>query len=373
MKVPFLEISREAAADLPDINRILSSVAESGTYLFGPRLEQFESDLAASLTLPADRVVACHSGTDALTLALLTAGVGPGDEVITPANTAAATAAAIVCAGAEPVFCDVRPDDWLLDIESCLASVTARTKGVIPVHLYGNAFDALELRRRLAGIGRQDIFVIEDAAQAQGALFRDEPVGTHGQFGAFSFYPTKNLAALGDGGALVCELPAHALDARALRFYGQEKKNMAKLPRGINSRMDEMQAGVLSFRLKRMAERLARKSSLQQQYDAAFRGLPLRRPAIAAGCTPAWHLYVVELESDVVREGFCKFLQGNGISTLVHYPRPLHQQPAFMRDRRPRLPVVEGLAGKIVSLPFSAFHTPAEAEWLQQTVISFFR
>ncbi|MGE3260735.1 MAG: DegT/DnrJ/EryC1/StrS family aminotransferase [Bacteriovoracia bacterium] len=371
VKVPFLDLKRDTLAEQTDIREILAAVAASGQYLFGPRLAQFESDLAEHLSLSRELVKVCHSGTDALTLALLAAGVGTGHEVITPANTAVATAAAIVATGARPIFCDVNPASGLLNIEDCLTRITRKTRAIIPVHLYGNAFDLEELRDALNRGGHADICLIEDAAQAQGATFKGKMVGTMGDYGAFSFFPTKNLGAMGDGGAVACKREESARRIGALRFYGQTERNLASIPYGINSRMDEFQAAILSYRLGRFHLAQKKKIALMEIYREGLRSLPLRLPAVSPYCVPAWHLCVAITDREEDRDPLRKFLAEKGVETLVHYPTPLHQHPAFLTDVS--LPGAEKLAKQVLSLPFSGFHSLKEIETVIEAVRGYFR
>lgn len=356
---------------------LLQKVVASGIYLFGPEKEKFERELAKFLEVESRSVVACHSGTDALVLCLLAAQVQAGHEVITAANGAIPTAAAIAQAGAQPVFCGVHPETWQMDIASCEKLINPRTRAIIPVHLYGNAFDIAELRRMLERVGRPDILIIEDTAQAFGATFQGRPLGTSGDFSAFSFYPTKNLGALGDGGAAWAKNPQHAEALRSLAFYGQPERNEALQPRGINSRLDEIQSSVLSLRLEGMSGNIARRASLMSKYREGLKGLPLRFSAVTPQARPAWHLAVVRAPSSTVREQLRAFLSESGIETLIHYPRPLHLQPAFLPLRQlenaSELQRAEQLCSEILSLPFSHVHSDSEIEAVISAVQGFFK
>lgn len=375
MKVPFLDLARSQASEKETVKALLAEVVDSGQFLFGPRLAEFERALAADLGVEADRVVACHSGTDALMLSLIGAGVGSGDEVITVPNTAIATAAAIVATGARPVFADVSERTHLLCAESMVRAITPRTRAVVPVHLYGNIVDIPALRAALVRAGRSDIVVVEDAAQAQGGFLGASPVGTLGDFSAFSFFPTKNLGAMGDGGALIARDPEGAARCRALRFYGQRERNFSEITRGLNSRMDEFQASVLSLRIRSLRANIERKERLLLLYREALARTELRLPESTGEARPAWHLCVVVTPDEPMRDSLRAHLARSGVDTLVHYPHPLHRQPAFCASESATaaLPIAEALARRILSLPFSAYHTDEEIAFVAQSVSDWAR
>ncbi len=319
-------------------------VLRSGRLLLGEELAGFESELAASLG-PDVRAVGVSSGTSALVLALRSVGVERGHEVVTVANGAVATVSAIRELGATPVFCDVREDSALLDLDALPARLTAKTRAVVPVHLYGNVVDVAALRERLD----PRVAIVEDCAQAQGARLADRAVGTLGDAAAFSFYPTKNLGALGDAGACVTRDPERADQLRSLRMYGFEGRPDAQRE-GWNARMDELQAAALRVKLPYLPGWIERRQALAARYVERLDGCV---PHFGAqpGSASAPHLFVVRVpDRDRVRDALSKA----GIDTGVHYPVPIHRMPAyrFLGVDEGRLPVTETLAREVVSLPF---------------------
>jgi dTDP-4-amino-4,6-dideoxygalactose transaminase len=294
------------------------------------------------------------SGTDAITIALLAAGVEPGDEVITAPNTCVPTIVGIERAGAVPVLADVEPETYTLDPAEVERRLTPRTRAILPVHLYGQTAD-MEALLELASA--HDLVVVEDCAQAHGATWQGRRAGSLGAAAAFSFYPTKNLGALGDGGAVVTEDAEVAAQARLLRNYG-ERERFEHVLRGLNSRLDSLQAAVLSARLPGLEAAVDRRRALARVYDDALTNTPLVRPAVGPGRGHAYHLYVVQAER---RNEFRARLEEQGVGTAVHYPTPVHRQPAYRDlDVPGGFPVAESLCDRVVSLPLSETHTDDE-------------
>lgn len=370
MQIPFFDIGRLNAVIDKELKEAASRVLGSGWYILGQECEAFEQALAADLGDVA--VIGCNSGTDALTLALLALNVGPGDEVITVAHTAIPTVAAICATGATPVFVDIYPDTWLMHPERIVEALSPTTRAVIAVHLYGNMADCLAIQAVLHGADRDDVALIEDVAQAQGALLHDRQAGTIGRFGAFSFYPSKNIGALGDGGAVCAGDSEDGNRVKVLRNYGQQDRYHATAPRGINSRLDELQAALLSVKLPHLKAWNRRKALLMDTYRHELDGLPLSFQAVTPGCTPGWHLCVVACHSKQVRDELQQHLQQAGVQTIIHYPIPCHLQPAFATARTTDLTVTESLAGRILSLPFSSVLTDTELSHVIQKIREFF-
>jgi dTDP-4-amino-4,6-dideoxygalactose transaminase len=317
-------------------------VLRSGRFVLGAEVEAFETAFAEYHDVP--HAVGVASGTDALELALRAGGVGPGDEVITVAHTAVATVCAVERAGATPVLVDVDPATGTMDPDAAAAAVTPRTRALLPVHLYGQPAD-MDALIRLAD--RQQLLLIEDCAQAHGARFGDRRVGTFGHLAAFSFYPTKNLGACGDGGAVLTRDPLLADRVRRLRVYGQIAQ-YHHLERGINSRLDELQAALLAVKLRHLDAQNRCRRSLAAVYERCLR--EVETPYEAPRSYHVYHLYVVRHpRRDWLREQ----LQRRGIGTQVHYPVPIHRQPAFqdLGYRPGSLPVSERLARTVLSLP----------------------
>lgn len=323
-------------------------VFESGKLILGPEVHAFELEFAQFLG-GGVHTVGVANGTDAISLILRAYGVGPGDEIVTVANTAVPTVSAIRETGARPVFCDVRPDTALIDVDKVPALVNERTKAVIAVHLFGNVVD---VPRLLALVGARGVKVVEDCAQCHGATLRTEAgermTGTMGDAAAFSFYPTKNLGAYGDGGLCTTTDAALAALLRSKRMYGFEEHYYAERE-GVNSRLDELHAAILRVKLRHLPEHVARRRALAAIYDEE---LPktVTRVAPAAHAQHAYHLYVVRVKDrDRVRQE----LDARGIGTGVHYPFPIHRMRgyAFLGYGDGSLPVTEQLAGEVLSLP----------------------
>jgi dTDP-4-amino-4,6-dideoxygalactose transaminase len=319
-------------------------VIDGGWYILGIRLSEFETAMARSVGAPY--AVGVASGTDALTLAVQAAGLKTGDEVITVSHTAGPTAAAILAAGCIPVLVDVAPETYCLDPAKLDMARTGRTRAVLPVHLYGHPADMDPI---LAFAKRHGLAVIEDCAQAQGARYRDRIVGTMGDANGFSFYPTKNLGALGDAGAVTCSDPALHERLRQLRLYGWRTPQLAEFPGGRCSRLDELQAAILLVKLRHLAESLAERRRLAARYDAALADLPVVPPAVAEGCIHAYNIYVIQADD---RDALAETLRLHDVLPGRHYPYAIHQQPGFAAARVPEsLAVTESLMKRILSLP----------------------
>lgn len=344
ISVPFVDLTLSYRQQQEAIDAAVSRVLSNGWFILGEEVRRFEAGFATYLDV--DHVLGVASGTDALLLALRALAVGPGDEVITVAHTAVATVAAIELSGAKPVFVDVDPTTYTLDPALLDAALTPQTRAIIPVHLYGQAVD---LQPILTFAHNHNLALIEDCAQAHGAAYQGQKVGIWGDAAAFSFYPTKNLGGIGDGGAVVTNRSDVAERLRLLRQYGWRERYISDIA-GYNSRLDELQAAVLRVRLHRLdADNQARQAAAAQ-YQIQLAGLPLILPQIGAAESHVYHLFVIQVnERDALRE----YLQAKGIGTAIHYPVPVHRQPAYQRlGYQPgSLPVTERLAGQILSLP----------------------
>ena len=327
--------------DRRDIARAIDRVIDSGWFVLGPEVDAFESEFAAASG--ARHAVGVGSGTDAITLILRALGIGPGDEVITPPLSAAYTALAVLMTGARPVFADIDPVRLTIDPAAIEAAVTPRTRAILPVHLYGQAAD---LEAILPIAARHGLAIVEDCAQAHLATCGGFPVGVIGIAGAFSFYPTKNLGALGDAGAIVTNDEGLAARVRRLRNGGQTTRYRHE-EAGINSRLDELQAAILRARLPRLSAWTRRRRAIAAAYRAGIGSQALAvPPELDAG--HAYHLFPV-LAAD--RETLQARLAARGVETLVHYPVPIPRQPA-LADTDPRqCPVADRLCGEVLSLP----------------------
>jgi dTDP-4-amino-4,6-dideoxygalactose transaminase len=341
--VDFLDLRAPIEELYVETDEAIRHVLESGRYVLGPEVEAFEREFAAFCGV--QHCVGVGNGLDALQLLLRGLGIGPGDEVVVPAYTAVATWMAVTLVGATPVGADVYDTTWNVDAEHVAAVVTPRTKAVIGVHLFGQPA-AMDRLAELAE--RQGLALIEDAAQAHGARFRGRRVGGLARGAAFSFYPTKNLGALGDGGAITTDDDELADTVRRLRTYGWRERDVSEL-KGINSRLDELQAGILRVRLRHLERWNRRRAEIAGMYLAAL-GDRVVTPTVPPWAEPVWHLFVIAVEQ---RENLRRELAKRGIGTLVHYfPLP-HLTPAYRADgwTEGSLPVAERLAETSVSLP----------------------
>ncbi|MCW2992409.1 MAG: Glutamine--scyllo-inositol transaminase [Solirubrobacterales bacterium] len=354
MKVPFNDLARGTAALRSELDAAAARVLDSGWYVLGAEGRAFEEEFAAALGAGSAAGVA--NGTDAIELALRALGIGPGDEVVTQANTCVPTISGIERAGATPVLCDVEREGATMDPASLEQALTPRTKAVIPVHLYGQC---AEMDPILALAGERGIAVVEDCAQAHLARYRGRTAGTMGALAAFSFYPTKNLGALGDGGGVVAQDPELAERVRLLRMYGQAGR-YEHVAHGVNSRLDELQAALLRAKLPHLPAWHERRNAIAAAYDEALAGTAVRPLARLPEREHAFHLYVAVAED---RERFQAAMTEAGVGTLVHYPRPVHGHEPY-RALGNGVPLVnaEHLAERVVSLPVYPELTDAEVE-----------
>lgn len=337
-----------------------------GRYLFGPEVEAFELEFAEFLG--AAYCLGVASGTDALTLALRAVGVGAGDEVITVAHTAVATVAAIEAAGATVVLADIDRRSRCIDPNSVRTLLSERTRALVPVHLYGQPADLAALQEIAASHG---LAVVEDCAQAVGARYEGSSVGTLGTAAAFSFYPTKNLAALGDGGAVTTSDPEIARRVRRLACYGWDEGRESMIP-GVNSRLDELQAAVLRVRLPHLPRQVERRREIARRYREVLEGSQILPPPEIPGSDPAYHLYVVETED---REALAQGLRRRHIDTAIHYAKPIHRQTAYRGRLRgaEHLSQTEALASRILTLPLFPQLTTTELNRVGEALHEFCR
>lgn len=345
MHVPFLDLSAAYAELRTDIDAACARVLTSGRYVLGPEVEAFEDEFARYCGTA--HCVTVGSGCDALELALRALGVGAGDEVIVPANTFIATWLAVSATGARVVAVEPEERTSTMDAERLEALITTRTRAIVPVHLYGHPADLDAIR---AVAARHGVHVVEDAAQAHGARYAGRRVGADSTAAAFSFYPGKNLGALGDGGAVVTSDPGVAERVRKLRNYGSLIKYHHEL-RGTNSRLDEVQAAMLRVKLRGLESWNARRAAVADRYLSELAGLPgLTLPSVAPWSDPVWHLFVVRSTD---RERLRRRLQEAGVETLIHYPVPPHLCAAYSDHKQGTggFPLTEALAREVLSLP----------------------
>jgi dTDP-4-amino-4,6-dideoxygalactose transaminase len=342
--IPALDLKRQIAAIRPELDSAIARVTDRGQFILGLEVEEFERSFAAYCQ--TGYAVGVGSGTEALQVALSACGIGPGDEVITVAHTSVATVAAVEMAGARPVLVDIDPSRLTMDPERIGDAVTARTRAIIPVHLYGNPADLAPI---LELADRRGLAVIEDCAQAHGALYRGKRVGSWGRIAAFSFYPTKNLGGHGDGGAVVTGDPVLAGLARQIRQYGWDENRISRRA-GMNSRLDEIQAALLATKLKYLDVWNEERRSLASNYDRELLPAGLAIPKSTPDSAAVYCAYVVRHPR---RDALRAFLAERGIQTLVRYPIPIHLQPAYryLNQGAGSLPASEAAARETLALP----------------------
>ncbi|OFW61980.1 MAG: erythromycin biosynthesis sensory transduction protein eryC1 [Actinobacteria bacterium RBG_16_64_13] len=360
MHVPFVDLKTQGHELLPEYQAALASVVDRAAYVMGAELRDFEAAFAQFCACP--HAVGVSSGTDALILAYKAAGIGPGDEVILPANTFMATTEAVTHVGGKPVVVDVLPDTANIDPAAVEAAVTSRTKAVVPVHLFGQPvdMDAIDAVAKKHGL-----VVIEDACQAHGATHRGRPTGSLGAIAAFSFYPGKNLGALGDGGAVTTADAEMAETARVLRNHGEKTKSNHTVV-GYCFRLDNLQAAFLQIKLAHLAEWNRGRRAAAKRYDQALAGMagvtPIsERPDVEA----VYHLYVVQVDD---RDGVRTRLGEAGVDTGIHYPVPIHLHAAYahLGYKLGAFPVAERLAERILSLPMFPEITPEQTAYVAE-------
>jgi dTDP-4-amino-4,6-dideoxygalactose transaminase len=363
--VPFADLRRIHAPLREEILADVAELVDTGAFVGGAAVAAFEADFAGYCE--ARLCVGVSSGLDALRIALLAAGIEPGDEVLVPAMTFVATLEAVAQAGGTPVVVDVAPDDRNLDVASAEAAVTARTRFVVPVHLYGQMADMRRLRRLADGHGLR---IVEDACQAHGASRDGLRAGAAGEAAAFSFYPAKNLGAMGDAGAIVTSDPRLAEAARALRQHGERRRYDHEV-QGYTARLDTVQALVLRRKLRLLDGWNDERRHAARFYHEALEGVgDLSLPAVPTGSRPVWHLFVVRTADP---DALATFLRERGVETRRHYPSPVHLTPAFraLGHRAGEFPVAEALAREALSMPLFPGISDAELERVAEAVRAY--
>ncbi len=368
-RIPLFDLKRQYRSIAPELRRAVLKALDSGLYILGPEGYLFEQDFARAVG--AREAVGVSSGTAALRIALRSLGVGPGDEVVVPALTFAASATAVIEAGGRPAIADVDPATLTLDPESAERALTRRTRAILAVHLYGQPADMTRLR---ALARRRGLKLVEDCAQAHLTLYRGRPAGTLGDAAAFSFYPSKNLGAAGDAGAVTTGSARVARVCRELRHAGRPAGQAYRHARmGYNSRLDELQAAVLRVKLRRLAGWTRRRRALASLYVRELAGLPLGLPDPGAdGTRHSFHLFVIR---SARRDALAKHLANRGIGCGVYYPIPIHLQPAFkdLGRRAGDFPVAERACKTVLALPLYPELRDVEALRVCRAVGSFFK
>jgi dTDP-4-amino-4,6-dideoxygalactose transaminase len=364
MPVPVADPRREYLALQDDIDRAVSGVLSGGYYILGPEVDAFEEEFADFLGV--DHAIGVANGTEALLLALRALDIGEGDEVITASFTSGATVTAIAMAGATPVLADISPLTYTLEPKAVEAMITDRTRAIMPVHLYGQPAMMSDLQ---AIANRHGLAIVEDCAQAPGAAIGGKRIGGIGTVGCFSFYPTKNLGAIGDAGAVVTNDGDLAARLRRLRQYGWSRPQHS-LELGYNSRLDELQAAILRVKLRHLDDYNVRRRAIAGEYSEAFAHLPLQLPQEVPDTTHVYHLFVVQSGE---REDLRGHLTDTGIGCGIHYPLAVHQQDGFQTSaRRGDLAATTDATKQILSLPMHPLLTEAEVGQVVDGVLGYY-
>jgi dTDP-4-amino-4,6-dideoxygalactose transaminase len=364
--VPFFDAAAQQRSVMAETQAAIQEVLDQARFIVGPQVGEFERAFAGFVGV--GHAVGVSSGLDALRLALSAVDVGPGDEVILPANTYIATALAVSAVGARPVLVDCDPRTYLIDCGQIAPAITPRTKAVIPVHLTGQAADMDSI---LGLAGAHGLHVVEDAAQAHGTTYRDRSCGTLGTLGCFSFYPSKNLGACGDAGMVTTGDQRLADRVRRLRNYGEEVK-YHHVEKGVNARLDTLQAAILSVKLRRLAAWNQARTEHASSYRRLLAGVgDITFQEQAPGSNHVYHLLVVETER---RDALREHLRAAGVQTGVHYPVPIHLQPAYqdLGYKPGDFPNAERLAARTLSLPMFPELRPDQIEFVADQVEQFF-
>jgi len=363
MEIKFNDFQKQYKAHHQKFDKAIKGVLNSGWYILGTQVADFEKKFADYIG--TKYAVGVANGLEALQIALLALNIGPGDEVITTSHTAAATALAIISVGAKPVFVDI--DEYFhIDASQIEEKIHGNTKAIIPVHLYGQSVD---LDKITAICRKHQIHLIEDCAQAHGATYRNKKVGSFGVVNCFSFYPTKNLGAFGDGGAITTDDKYLYDKILQLRNYGQ-KNRYEHEAYGLNSRLDEIQAAILLVQLEYLDRNNKTRQKLAATYVKYLRQVKqIKLPAARKNSQSVFHLFVIEAES---RDGLAEYLKSKGIATLIHYPIPVHRQPCF-KQYNSYLPVLEDKIKVILSLPIHPFLTKREIKYICENIKNFYK
>jgi len=362
MKILFNDFKKQYGSNEKSIDTVVKRVLSSGYFILGNEVKEFENKFAAYIG--AKHAIGIGNGLEALQIALMALNIGPGDEVITTSLSAVATALSIKAVGARPIFADI--DGYFhIDPVSIEKNITSKTKAIIPVHLYGQPADMAKI---MEIAHKYNLYVIEDCAQAHGAEFAGQKVGTFGTFGCFSFYPTKNLGTFGDGGAITTNDEKLDEKCRMLRNYGQKNRYEHEIA-GINSRLDEIQAAILSVLLPNLDENNKKRRKIAENYHAQLSGLKkIHLPKIREKTKHIFHLFVIESDE---RDKLQDFLKQKEIDSLIHYPIPIHKQKCFAEYNSLSLPVTEDKVSKILSLPVHPYLEDNEVDAICQAIRKF--
>ncbi|GAX91980.1 DegT/DnrJ/EryC1/StrS family aminotransferase [Effusibacillus lacus] len=369
MRIPFVDLKAQYSLIRTEVEEAIQKVLESGQYVMGDNVAEFEHEAADYLQ--AAEAVSVGNGSDALYLSLKAFDIGPGDEVITTPFSFVATGDSILRTGAVPVFVDIDPDSFNLDPQQIEERITNRTKAILPVHLYGQC----ALMDKITEIAnKHSLIVIEDACQAFGSGFSGQKAGTWGHAGCFSFFPTKNLGAFGDGGMITCSNRDLAKKIRLLREHGSESRYHHTML-GINSRLDEIQAAVLRIKLRYIDAWNRKRREIAAQYSSLLQGLPLVLPQTKPAADHIYHLFTVRTSDSRERTELITFLGQNGIQVSVHYPKPIYLQPSYQQlgYKQGLCPVAEQLSQQVLCLPLYPEMAGKAVLHVARSVIAFYK
>lgn len=365
MKIDFVDLRRQYQCHKKELDAAIQKMLDNGDYILGEELKSFEREFAEFCDVKY--CVGVASGTDALILSLKALGIQPGDEVITVPNSFVATALCISILGAKPVFVDIDPETYNIDVSKIEEKITPRTKAIIPVHLYGQPADMDSIKKIAV---KYSLRILEDACQAHGAKYKGKKVGGLGDIAAFSFFPGKNLGAYGDGGAIVTNDHELAELALMYRMYGGKERDHYLIKGGINSRLDAMQAAILRVKLKYLDGWNAARRKNAKLYSELLKKSDVVTPTTLDDVESVFHLYVIK---DKKRDGLMEYLRNKQISVLAHYPIPIHLQPVYkeLGYKKGDFPVTEAAAKEILSLPVFPELKKDEIEYVADSVINF--
>lgn len=360
--IPFLDVKRINSRFKNELESVMKQVLESGSYILGGQCKAFEKAFAKYCGI--EHCIGCGNGLDALRLGIKALGFGKNDEIIVPANTYIASILAISDNGCIPVFVEPSLQTYNIDVEKIESAITPRTKAIFVVHLYGQV---VEMQKVWELAQKYNLAIIEDCAQAHGAIYQGKRVGTFGDVAGFSFFPGKNLGALGDGGAVTTKHKDVAEKVRTLGNYGSPKKYV-NLYKGLNSRLDEIQAAFLEIKLKYLDSDNAARRKIAKIYRENITNKKIILPECVSEEGHVWHLFVVRCEE---RERFQAYLKDNGIETIIHYPIPPHKQEAYKEYNHLSLPITEMIYTQVLSLPISPVMSRQQAEEIVRVVNAF--
>lgn len=358
------DFKKEYKALKPEIDKAVMKTFENGWYILGKEVEEFENEFAEYIG--TKNCIGVANGLEALQISLMALGIGKGDEVITVSNTAVATTLAITNIGAKPVFVDV-DEYYLMDVTKIEEKITSKTKAILPVHLFGQMANMAQIKRIAK---KHKLKIVEDACQAHGAAQKGKKAGSIGNLGAFSFYPTKNLGAYGDGGAITTNSRKLYELCKMLRNYGQKNRYQHEI-KGLNSRLDEVQAAILRQKLKHLDSFVIKRNNMAKIYHQNLKDInQIKLPESMKDNYHSFHLYVIQAEN---RDKLMLFLSENGVQALIHYPIPIHKQNCYIQYKKDLLPKTERFSKNILSLPIHPFIKEQEIIKISNLVKGFYK